>query len=75
MQPTIIREENGSLTISINLHLQGTMLEQEEQIRQAVNSVGRTATGCALQSFDTNGTPIELNGVRHTSKKPQKKSS
>jgi len=51
------------------------MLQQEEQIRQAINQVGRSATGLALKSFDTNGDPIKIDGVKYTSKKPQKKTS
>jgi hypothetical protein len=51
------------------------MLEQEEQIRDAVNQVGRSATGVALKSFDTNGEAILIDGLKHTSKEPQKKSS
>lgn len=73
--PTVINEKDGSLTISINLKMSGTMLEQESQIRDAINSVGRCATGFALKSFDTNGEPIVIEGIKHTSKKPQKKNS
>jgi hypothetical protein len=73
--PKLSKESDGSLTISINLKLSGTMLEQEEQIRDAVNQVGRSATGVALKSFDTNGEAILIDGLKHTSKEPQKKSS
>lgn len=73
--PKVRQESDGSVTISINVKLSGSMLEQEEQIRQAVNQVGRSATGLALKSFDTKGDAIVLDGVKHTSKKPQKKTS
>jgi hypothetical protein len=43
--------------------MNGTMLEQESQIRDAVNAVGRCATGFALKSFDTNGEPIVIEGA------------
>ena len=69
------KETDGSVTISVNVKLSGTMLQQEEQIRQAINQVGRSATGLALKSFDTNGDPIKIDGVKYTSKKPQKKTS
>ncbi len=73
--PEIVKENDGTITISVNMRLEGTMLEQESQIRDAVNAVGLSATGVALKSFDTNGEPILVGHHKHTSKKPQKKNS
>ncbi len=75
MTPKITREANGSLTVSINLELTGTMLEQEEQIAKAVAEVGRVATGEALGSFDTNGTSVISANRTYTSKGQEKKST
>jgi hypothetical protein len=38
--------------------LSGSMLEAEESILQAVNTVGNVATGEALRRFDADGDPI-----------------
>jgi len=75
MTPKITKETNGSLTLSINLELSGTMLEQEEQIARAVAEVGRMATGEALGSFDTDGAAVVVDNRRYTSKGTQKKST
>lgn len=73
--PKVVVEQDGSITVSINWQPKGTMLEKETQIRDVVNEVGRCATGMALKSFDTNGEPILVEGIKHTSKQPQKKNS
>ena len=44
------------------------MLECEEQIRQALDEGGRLATQECLQNFDTDGSPIQLGGIKLTSK-------
>ena len=40
------------------------MLECEEQIRQALDEGGRLATQECLQNFDTDGSPIQLGGIK-----------
>lgn len=75
MTPKITKEANGSLTVSINLELTGTMLEQEEQIARAVAEVGRVATGEALRSFDTDGAAVVVDNRKYTSKGEGKKST
>ncbi len=55
MTPKIKREADGSLTVSVNVHLSGSMLEQEEIIAEAVNAVGRAATLKVLESLDSDG--------------------
>ena len=44
------------------------MLECEEKIRQALDEGGRLATQECLQNFDTDGSPIQLGGIKLTSK-------
>lgn len=61
--------------MSVNLKLEGSMLEMEEHIQQMVNSIGLQATLAALEKFETNGEPIELKGNKLTSKGVQKKNS
>jgi hypothetical protein len=49
------------------------MLSTEEVIQQAINQVGLLATDCALSRFDTDGTPIEIDKKKYTSKGQQPK--
>jgi len=73
MENLIKHENDGSITISVNVKLTGSFLEMEESIQKAVNEVGLQATLTALESFDTDGSPIEVSGKRMTSKGKQKK--
>jgi hypothetical protein len=71
--PTIIRNANGSITVSVTIPLDGSMMEMENTILDAVNDVGCVATGEALKRFDTNGQPIIKEGVKLTSKNKDSK--
>ena len=66
-------EPDGSISITLNIKPEGSMLEQEEQIAAAVAEVGRLATQLSLKGFDTDGRPIILDNVRHTSRGEEKK--
>lgn len=48
------------------------MLNSEEQIQKALNEAGVLATQTALSQFDTDGSPIELEGKKYTSKGQKK---
>ena len=48
------------------------MLNSEEQIQLALNQAGLLATETALTQFDTDGSPIELDGEQYTSKGKKK---
>lgn len=65
---TITQNTNGSITVSVTITLEGSMMEMENTILDAVNDVGCVATGQALKRFDTNGSPITVEGVKLTSK-------
>jgi len=47
------------------------MLQNEEAVLEGVNEVGRLATEESLKRFDTDGSPIEICGVRMTTKGKQ----
>lgn len=64
----IKQEEDGSLTVSVNLRFEGSMLEMEEKIALTVNELGKIATKEALNQFDTDGSPIVVGNKRYTSK-------
>lgn len=67
--------DDGSITITLNIHPIGSMLEQEEQIATAVAEVGLLATQLSLKTFDTDGKPIIVNNIKHTSRGEEKKNS
>lgn len=73
MNSQIKQEEDGSITVSVNVKLEGSFMEIEELIQKTVNEVGLQATMTALESFDTDGSPIEVSGKRMTSKGKEKK--
>lgn len=68
-------EADGSVTITMNIKPEGSMLEQEEQIARAVAEMGRMATALSLQGFDTDGRPIVVDNVKHTSRGQEKKAT
>lgn len=69
------KESDGSISITLNIKPTGTMLEQEEQIAEGVAEVGRLATSLSLKSFDTDGHPIIVDNVKHTSRGEEKKTT
>jgi hypothetical protein len=66
-------ESDGSVTITMNIKPQGSMLEQEEQIASALAEVGRLATALSLKEFDTDGRAVIVDNVKHTSRGQEKK--
>ena len=71
MSATVELKRSGDeITLKIKLTVRaGTpMLECEEQIREALDEGGRLATQECLQNFDTDGSPIQLGGIKLTSK-------
>ena len=71
----IKQEEDGSLTVSVNLRFEGSMLEMEEKIALTVNELGKIATKEALKQFDADGSPIVVENKRYTSKGLVKKNT
>jgi len=68
-------ETDGSISITLNIKPEGSMLEQEEQIAAAVAEVGRLATQLSLSDFDTSGSPIIVDNEKYTSWGKEKKLS
>ena len=61
MKTTAVSHQDGTVRLQIDIDISGSMLDVEERIQDAVNSVGREATGLALEQFDTDGSPL-MNG-------------
>jgi hypothetical protein len=59
---------DNELIIEVKIPLIRSMLNGEEVIQQSLNAVGILASQELLKSFDTDGSPIEVAGIRLTSK-------
>ena len=59
---------DGTVTISVTISLEGNLMEMENSILDAVNDIGNQATGMALKRFDTDGSAIIKDGVKWTSR-------
>ena len=73
MSATIIKSEAKGITVQVFIPIpEGKgklgMLERENLIQQGVNQAGLLATEYALSQFDTDGSPITVEGKKHTSK-------
>jgi hypothetical protein len=68
MEASIISKGSKSVTIEVTIPLSNDMLSTEEAIQQGVNQAGLLATEYALSRFDTDGTPIEIDKKKYTSK-------
>lgn len=69
MSAIIISRDKGSITIQTTIEFSNnSMLESEEAILNALNETGTLATGEALKQFDTDGSPIQIQGEKWTSK-------
>jgi hypothetical protein len=75
MEAKVVRVEGKRITYEITIEHDGSMLQMEDKIQDAVNELGKRATEDALTNFDTNGSPIELSGIKYTSKGRSKKKS
>ena len=68
MLSEIIKTSENSVTIQVTIPLTADMLSTEEAIQCGVNQAGNLATQYALSRFDTDGSPIEVDGKKYTSK-------
>ncbi len=60
MSAKLISQSPTEVKIELTVKLTGNMLDCEHAIQEAVNETGTLATGCALESFDTDGSVIEV---------------
>jgi hypothetical protein len=68
MEAEIVKKSSKSVSILLTIPLSDDMLSSEEAIQQGVNQAGLLATDYALSRFDTDGTPIEIDEKKYTSK-------
>ena len=67
MKTKIKSQSAKKLTIEVEINLEGSMLEMEENIMEALNSAGNIATRKALEKFDTDGSALEIGNQKLTS--------
>jgi hypothetical protein len=68
MDAKIIKRTKKSFTITVEIPYTKSMLEAEELIQAKLNEAGCLATGEALLQYDTDGSPISVDGIKMTSK-------
>jgi hypothetical protein len=64
----LISKSENEIVLQVKVKLSGSLIEMEENIQKAVNEIGILATKEAIKKFDTTGAPIQIAGVRLTSK-------
>ena len=73
MPAQIVSSTAEKVVLQLELPLSGSMLIQEEQIPEILNQAGMLFTGEALQSFDSDGSPLIMGQIKWTSKGPEPK--
>lgn len=68
MDAKIIDRSETSYTVQVEIPYGKSMLESEELIQTQLNKAGSLATGESLLRFDTDGSPIIVEGRKMTSK-------
>lgn len=70
MPAKFVRRESNALVYEVTIPLDGSksMLDQEKNIREALNVAGTMATGEILKGFDADGRPIVVDGKKYTCK-------
>jgi len=69
MLATIVSQTGNTLTLQIEIGLDGNMMQMEEHIQDALNEAGKLATWKALEQFDTDGSPIILGHTKLTARR------
>ena len=68
MKAELIAHDGEELTLQVKVKITGSLFEAEQAILDACNEVGQLATLHAIKRFDTDGSPIQIGGVKFTSK-------
>ena len=68
MTVEIISRKKDKVKIQVEIDLSGQMLDAEEVIQDAVNSVGKLATQEKLEQYDADGAPITVGSTKLTSR-------
>ena len=64
----LLSNTGDELLIQVKVKLNGSFMDIEKHIQDAVNEVGEIATKAGLEKFDANGQPIKFGAIKMTSK-------
>ena len=64
MSVTIIEREKNSFTLQVEIPYSDSMLKSEELLQESLNKAGVLATEELLHQFDTDGSLIEIGGIK-----------
>lgn len=73
MSIRVVEQSRNRIKLELTIEFSESMLEGESTIQRVLNEAGTVATGALLKHYDTNGTAIEIEGNRWTSKGEQPK--
>jgi len=68
MLETVVERQENMVTVKIGIELGDDMMEMEEAILKVVNKGGMALTKAALLHLDTDGEPVESDGVTYRTK-------
>lgn len=68
MSVSILERTDEYVVLAVKIPFSETMLETEAGIQTVLNAAGTMASGEALQQYDTEGEPLEIEGRQWTSK-------
>jgi len=68
MNAEVITANEDEVILQVKIKLNGSLMDMENSIQEAVNEIGMLATHQALKKFDTTGAPIQVGSIRMTSK-------
>jgi hypothetical protein len=74
MSIRVVEQSRNSIKLEVSIEFSDSMLESEKTIQKALNEAGTVATGALLKHYDSDGSAIEIDGSRWTSKGEQAKS-
>jgi hypothetical protein len=68
MSVSILEQTDEYIVLAVKVPFRETMLETEGAIQTVLNEAGTVASGAALSQYDTDGSPLEIEGRLWTSK-------
>lgn len=66
--PRITSQSKTEITIEVTIDLKGSIMDMENNIQNSCNKIGALATEKALETFDTDGSPIKMGPDKWTTK-------
>ena len=64
----IISRTGDELTLQVKIKLSGQLMDMEKSILSGCNDLGSLATAEAIKEFDTDGSPLQVGGIKLTAR-------